>query len=89
MDHPSDFGSRGRGSPGDLLGTHGFQHIGRDGPGQLRRPHGLTWSQDGCNPGWHAGADLANMPTRSQMLMEIRFQMKCDEVASRRSGLIL
>lgn len=33
MDHPSGFGSRGRGSPGDLLGTHGSQHIGRDGPG--------------------------------------------------------
>lgn len=32
MDHPSGFGSRGRGSPGDLLGTHGLRYIGRDGP---------------------------------------------------------
>lgn len=50
---------------------------------------GLTWSQCGCNPGWHADADLANISTQSHMMKEIRFQMKCDEVASRRSGLIL
>lgn len=55
----------------------------------IRRPDGLTWSQHGCNPGCHADADLANIPTRSQTLTEIRFQMKCDEVASRRPGLIL